>query len=244
MRLFAHYVLINPAVWFVAYLLIVAVFNWKRRKWLSILAVILLPLFYGALPKWIISTWEQEFTPVKSLQESEVGLPILVLGAGSTPDERVSPVQQLHIPARMRLLEGIRLWMQSPGSQLIVSGAGRPGFVSQAEVYAQAASELGVPLHKIDTVSSPRTTFEEAVRYREKFPDHHKLVLVTSSLHMRRAVKIFEYQGIEVVPSPYHFLSLAHPDGPKQPFIIPSIEGLNLWAMVFHEWMGMLTLGR
>ncbi|MCC5936998.1 MAG: YdcF family protein [Lunatimonas sp.] len=243
MRVFAHYFLINPAFWLVALLILVATLSWKSRRWLSIVALVLLPLFFGTLPKWIIGQWEKDLQPLRFLQAGMEGLPILVLGAGSTVDERLSPVQQLHINARLRLIEGCRLWQLSPESSLVVSGSGRPGVISQAEVYAQAAVELGVESAKIETVPTPQTTFEEALHFKEKFPYHDKLILVTSSLHMRRAKKLFEKQGIEVVPSPHHLIVPKNPSRNLAQEFVPSIEGINLWSLVLHEWMGMLTLG-
>lgn len=243
MRIIAHYFLINPAFWLATLLIFVAVISWESRRWLSICGLALLPLFFASLPKWIIGQWEQELQPLRVIEDDLKELPILVLGAGSTVDDRLSPVQQLHISARLRLIEGCRLWQLTPDSRLVFSGSGRPGFISQAEIYAKAAMELGVDRQKIAVVTTPQTTFEEAQHFKEKFPHYDKLILVTSSMHMRRARKIFESQGLEVIPSPHHFIDIKDPNRRFAIHLVPSIEGINLWAMVFHEWMGMLTLG-
>ncbi|WP_209329428.1 YdcF family protein [Lunatimonas salinarum] len=243
MRIFAHNFLINPAFWLVALLILVAWFSWKGRRSLSILALAMLPLFFPAFPKWIIGNWEQEIQPLRYLADGMNGLPILVLGAGATVDERLSPVQQLHISARLRLIEGCRIWQQTPISNLVVSGSGLPGFISQAEIYAQAAAELGVKVEKIQIVPTPQTTYEEALHFKEKFPHYDSLILVTSSLHMRRAKRLFESQGLHVIPSPHHLIHTLDSNRRLTSYLVPSIEGINLWAMVLHEWMGMLTLG-
>jgi len=140
------------------------------------------------------------------------------------------------------VLEGIWVWQQSPGSTLIMSSAGREGQLSAAEIYMEAALEMGVPPESLDIVPTPRTTYEEAVHFREKFPAYGRVILVTSAMHMRRAKSLFESQGMEVVPVPSNFISLHHP---VDTFLLPwpSVEALELWRMLLHEGVGMILRG-
>ncbi|WP_158860046.1 YdcF family protein [Lunatibacter salilacus] len=241
MRFIAHSMLLNPAFWVVLFLGITVFREWKKRRWISLVGAGLIFLFFTGPPKQIIFYWERAF-PSLEVDDSLQGLPILVLGAGGTPEEGIHPVHQLGKSATFRVLEGIRVWQRSPGSTLIMSSAGRDGYLSQAEVYVAAARELGVPATHLDIVPTPKTTHEEAVHFKEKFPQYSKVILVTSAMHMRRAKRLFEAQGIEVVPAPCNFFTLRHPDNSfRMPW--PSSEGLVLWGMVFHEVVGMVLLG-
>ena len=241
MRFIAHSMLLNPAFWIVVFLAGIAIREWNKRRWISLVSTGLIFLFFTGPPKQIIHYWERAF-PSLELDASLQGLPILVLGAGGTPEEGINPVHQMGKSATFRVLEGIRVWQRSPGSTLIMSSAGREGYISQAEVYEGAAKELGVPASQLDIVPTPTTTHEEAVHFREKFPQHTKLILVTSAMHMRRAKSLFESQGIEVVPAPCNFVSLRHPDETFQlPW--PSTEAMDLWKMVGRELVGMVMVG-
>lgn len=65
---------------------------------------------------------------------------------------------------------------------------------------------------------------------------------MTSAMHLRRAKRLFEAQGNEVVPAPCNFTVLIHPDDSfRLPW--PSSEALGLWGMVLHEVVGMVMVG-
>jgi uncharacterized SAM-binding protein YcdF (DUF218 family) len=239
MRFIALSMLLNPAFWVVLFLGIAIFREWKRRRWISLVGTGLIFLFFTGPPKAIIYYWERAF-PSLEVDDSLQGLPILVLGAGGTPEEGLNPVHQLDKSPTFRVLEGIRVWQRSSSSTLIMSSAGREGYISQAEIYVEAAKELGVPADRLAIVPTPKTTYEEAVHFREKFPQVSRIILVTSAMHMRRAKTLFEAQGIEVIPAPCNFTVLRHPDDSfRLPW--PSSEGLVLWGMVLHEVVGMVV---
>ena len=241
MRFIAHSMLLNPAFWLVLFLAVIVIREWKKRLWISLVGIGLVFLFFTEPPKQIIFYWERAHSSLE-VDDSHQGLPILVLGAGGTPEEGLNPVHRLGKNATFRVLEGIRVWQRSPGSTLIMSSAGRDGYISQAEIYVEAAKELGVPADRLDIVPTPKTTYEEAVHFREKFPQVSRVILVTSAMHMRRAKVLFEGQGIEVIPAPCNFTVLRHPDDSfRLPW--PSSEGLVYWGMVFHEVVGMVMVG-
>lgn len=239
MRFIAHNMLLNPAFWVVLFLGIAVLRDWKRKRWISLVGAGLIFLFFTGPPKAIIYYWERAFSSLE-VDDTLQGLPIVVLGAGGTPEAGINPVHQLEKSATFRVLEGIRIWQRSPGSTLIMSSAGRDGYLSQAEIYVAAAKELGVPARQLDIVPTPKTTQEEAVHFKEKYPQYTQVILVTSAMHMRRAKRLFEAQGIEVYPAPCNFTYLIHPDDSfRMPW--PSSEGLVLWGTVLHEVVGMVV---
>jgi len=241
MRFIAHGILLNPACWIVAFIGVVIFREWEKRRWISWVGTGLIFLFFTGPPIQIIYHWERAY-PSLEVDDSLQGVPIVVLGAGGTPEEGMAPVHRLGKSATFRVLEGVRIWQQLPGSTLIMSSAGREGYMSQAGIYVEAALELGVPAAHLDIVPTPKTTYEEAVHFREKFPAYGRVILVTSAMHMRRAKSLFESQGLEVVPAPCNFISLRHPDDTfRLPW--PSVEALELWRMLLHEGVGMILRG-
>jgi uncharacterized SAM-binding protein YcdF (DUF218 family) len=240
-RFIAHSLLLNPAFWVVLFLAGIVYREWHNRRWISWVGTGLIFLFFTDPPRQIIHYWERAY-PSLTVEAGLQGLPILVLGAGGIPEEGINPVHQLEKGATFRVLEGIRVWQRSSKSMLIMSSAGRPGYGSQAEIYVLAAQELGVPATNLAIVPTPRTTHEEAVHFKVKFPNYTKVILVTSAMHMRRAKRLFERQGIAVVPAPCNFIYLRHPDDSfRLPW--PNSEALGYWGMLLHEGVGMFLLG-
>ncbi|MBC7619229.1 MAG: YdcF family protein, partial [Candidatus Saccharibacteria bacterium] len=62
------------------------------------------------------------------------------------------------------------------------------------------------------------------------------IILVTHALHMRRARKMFEGWGLEVIPAPTDFSSFAPL---KWDDFLPSTEGRKLTKSALHEIFGL-----
>lgn len=167
---------------------------------------------------------------------------ILVLGAGGTPEPELSPMHRISGSPYHRVMQGIRIWQQVPEALLVFSSAGRQGYPSQAEMYAEVARDWGVPDSVIRVVPTPKTTREEARDFKVAFPEAEYVILVTSALHIPRAKKIFEKQGLEVIPAPSDFRVKRHPDGERFGWI-PSLEAMMMWQGYLHEKVGMILVG-
>jgi len=84
---------------------------------------------------------------------------------------------------------------------------------------------------------------------REKGID--QVILVTSAMHMPRAVRLFEHQGIEVIPAPTDFrVTQASLDEFRQSDAIgwvimamPNVSYLSLTTSVMKEYLGMVVYG-
>lgn len=82
-----------------------------------------------------------------------------------------------------------------------------------------------------------RTT-EENARYSSeilKAEGLRKIVLVSSAYHLKRAQLLFEREGMEVVPAPTFFVSLAPVDNRS---FLPNGFALSGSAIALHEWLG------
>ncbi|WP_114752704.1 YdcF family protein [Pleomorphovibrio marinus] len=243
MRYIAHNFIINPAFWLFAFLVVTAVLCWRERRVLSIIGIGICLFLFKPPVEWLVVRMEQQHRPLIA-REIPPGTPILVLGAGGVPDQRFSPTHWLSKGNRPRVLEGIRLWRQGRGSLLVMSSAGKEGYMSQAEIYAEAARELGVPDSVLRVISTPRTTWEEAKHFREQFPRVGELVLVTSATHMARARRIFEKNELTVIPAPCDFKIKRHPSGEKPiSRYVPSLQALEHWHTLLHEYAGWATMG-
>lgn len=138
---------------------------------------------------------------------------VVVLGAGSRPDPSLSPVSRLSTNSLHRLAEGVRLYRQLPAATLIVTG-GVPDVtehtLTTADDLATVAASWGVPPEAILRAREPVNTEAEADAVARWVKPGELMILVTSALHMRRAVALFDEKGLAVVPAPTQGLV---PDG-------------------------------
>ena len=124
---------------------------------------------------------------------------IVVLSAGLKEDGELSD------ESMRRAILGIALYAKQLAPLVVFSGPGsKVKMPTEAKLRAQMAQELGVPSEAILTVDDARTTLEESVRIADLLSTHGKkrILLVTDSLHMRRASSLFESANYEVLAVP------------------------------------------
>jgi uncharacterized SAM-binding protein YcdF (DUF218 family) len=157
---------------------------------------------------------------------------VVVLAAGYDDKPTVPATSRLSSETLERVVEGIRVYRNLPGAKLIMSGRGYGDQPTEAAVMQQAAEALGVPAADIVQEAESDDTADEA-RFVRPMVGSDRVVLVTSGVHMERSVRLFEKQGMIVVPSPAGIWS-DHFDP------APSCERLRWTEAAEHEWLGML----
>jgi uncharacterized SAM-binding protein YcdF (DUF218 family) len=165
---------------------------------------------------------------------------ILVLGGGHTDDTRLSSTNQLSPSALSRLIEGIRIQRLKPANILVLSGYRGKGDVAHAEVLRRAAVVLGIPPESLRIQPEPSNTYEEAKEFHRLFPDTRRMVLVTSAIHMPRAVYLFRKEGLDPVPAPADYLIKKSKYVNIWRFIVPSGHNIVKMELAIHEYLGML----
>lgn len=244
-RYIAH-LIFNPVVIFWGLFLVGLLLRKKIKRLSSVLLLIafvwLALLSTPPLPRWLASSLEDQYVPLldPSYLETDTAIHIVVLGAGHTSDPRLPFNNQLSQVALGRLVEGIRLHQQLPGSKLVLSGYSREGIVhTHAEVLEQTAVMLGVEKNALLLLKTPRNTEEEAKHYAQKYGKADRLILVTSALHMPRAMLHFRRAGLNAVAAPTNHR--IKKDALYQPFSLqPSAKNLKLMSAVMHEYGGMI----
>ena len=165
---------------------------------------------------------------------------IVVLGGGHRSGDQLPPSSLPNDASIYRIVEGLRLYQAIPESRLIFSGYRAALPSSEASANAALARALGVDPERIDLEESPRNTAEEAARVRARIGDE-PVVLVTSAVHMPRAVRIFEGAGLTVVPSPTGYQARARPTSISA-WIFPSPTRVEYADAVMHELLGLLAV--
>jgi uncharacterized SAM-binding protein YcdF (DUF218 family) len=189
------------------------------------------------IPDFLVKQWEIEPVADQTFENKD-GINILILGGGHSDSPTLPPNNQLSETALKRLSEGIRLYHKVPNSKLICSGYNGNTSVTQAELLARSAVELGVPTEDTSMIMTPANTEEEAKAYFNRFGES-ETILVTSALHMKRASFWFKEREVPVLPAPTdHFIK------PEENRSIinfkPSIRKIEMTNKLIHEWVGML----
>jgi uncharacterized SAM-binding protein YcdF (DUF218 family) len=139
-----------------------------------------------------------------------------------------------------RLRYGARLSRQI-SLPVLVSGGAPAGLEPEAKVMAESLkSDFGVTvqwmeIRSLDTADNARYSAEILKNAGIK-----SIVLVTTALHMRRAIYEFRHTGLTVIPAPTAFFS----DEPAhREFFeyLPGISSSSVGSAVAHEWVGILA---
>jgi uncharacterized SAM-binding protein YcdF (DUF218 family) len=110
---------------------------------------------------------------------------------------------------------------------------------------------MGVPEEAIWEQPDSRNTYEDAVFSAQILRQRgiQRVILITSAWHMLRSVKLFEAQGLEVIPLPADYnvteaewqrLWQTDPRALALGFF-PSVEYLGLTTRILKEYMGILV---
>ncbi len=126
---------------------------------------------------------------------------IAVLGGLGDDDPKVPITSHIFPDLMVRLIEGVRLHRQIPGSKLILSG----GHYSSGGM-AKMAEALGVRPEDILQLGEPVDTEAES---RDVAPivGSNRFILVTSASHMPRAMGLFQGRGLHPIAAPTDFLA-------------------------------------
>lgn len=128
---------------------------------------------------------------------------IVVLSAGFTRAPVASDdFSALRGDSVQRALSGVLLWRRSAGATLVFAGGG-PFAISESEVLQHFAQQLGVPAQQIRREDRSQTTWENAQQLRALAPAlPARIWLVSSALHLPRALIAFRAQGFDSCPWP------------------------------------------
>ena len=163
---------------------------------------------------------------------------IVILGGGRRVGAAEHGGDTLNWISLERLRYAARLHRVS-GLPLLVTG-GKPGGGNLAEgdiMRAILRDEYGIEPRWVEDTAL--TTWDNARNAAGllKTAGVRRIALVTHAWHLRRAVPLFQTQGLEVVPAGIQFSSTVL-DSVLD--VIPTPVGLRDSTFALHEWMGIL----
>ena len=114
-----------------------------------------------------------------------------------------------------RFFAGIDLYKANKSNRLIFTGGINPlisGITPEGDIYIKEALSMGIPKKDLFTTYPVSNTLQEAKAIKKLLNDEipasqKKVILVPSAFHMNRAKRVFEREGIIVLPYPVDFRS-------------------------------------
>ncbi|RTL86551.1 MAG: YdcF family protein [Hyphomicrobiales bacterium] len=210
------------------------------RALLSGAVLLLLILGFSPLPELLAMPLEARFP----LPPDDAPAPAGIIVLGGSVDEKMSGLHNSVAinDSAERITAPIALKRRYPSARLVFtggSGALLGGIHTEAEAVGVFWRETGLDQGDVFYESQSRNTYENAVATRDlvKPKPGDRWLLVTSAMHMPRAVGIFRKAGFPVVAYPVDYRavdSLSHWSPPRH-----ASGNFQLAEAALHEWLGL-----
>jgi uncharacterized SAM-binding protein YcdF (DUF218 family) len=224
------------------------IFLWTGRRaragklLVSIGSLLLILLSYDMSTKWLLMPLERQYPPIASptsvnSQDAPPVKWIVVLGGGGSRSAQLPSPGRLTSASLSRLIEGIRLQRQLPGSKLVLSEGNIFGSGPVAEAMARVAEDLGVSKDDMVLETQSQDT-EGQAGLISPIVGADRFLLVTSASHMPRSVALFRKAGMNPIAAPTDFESLSA-ESWRPSALYPSAGGLRKAELAIHEYLGL-----
>jgi len=221
----------------------------KSSRWATAATVAALALLLVGGNRWT-SMWlarslEWRNIPSGPLPQAEA---IVILGGAANAASWPRP--WIHLTeAGDRILYAAKLYREGKAPLLILCGGtvhleAAPEAASMAEVL----EFVGVPESAIVQEPESLNTYQNAVKLHEILVKRnlHRILLVTSAIHMPRALLVFRHEGIDALPAPTDF---GVTEGGTEEFskgfgailisLLPDADSLDLTSRALKEYFGL-----
>jgi uncharacterized SAM-binding protein YcdF (DUF218 family) len=245
---------IEPLNWVIVFVFLSLLFLSLRKPNLCkrfLLLALLDLLIVGWLPasEWGLRSLEEAVakTSLTNLTQNDIG-GIIILGGAIEGGEIALDRGEVSIgSAAERLTKAFELIRKYPDIPFIFSGySGRlnPKGLSEADAFKQLIAEQGLTEKMAHYENQSRNTYENVLYMQpiiKEFGSKNEAgatkpwLLITSASHMYRSVKIFQKQGIDIIPVPVDYQTANR-------ILWTSFnlgDGAENWNNLLHELIGL-----
>lgn len=214
--------------------------TWRTGRTLLTLVILLLTVaIFSPLQPWLTGRLENRFPQQPALPDKIDG--IIILGGMIKPNVSQARNRPSLNDAAERLLEGAHLAALHPEAKLLFTGGSANPWnqaAREASWAAEALKQMGVADDRLVVEDNSRNTYENALFTRQMLPAKpgEVWVLVTSAMHLPRAVGVFRQTGWSVIPWPTNYLT-----GGEEEWANEDIPLTRLYRLsrTLHEWIGL-----
>lgn len=233
--------ILSPLFWSLLLALLLGVAWHRVPRWLSVgmlvvellLVASMAPVGANRLVRAV--EWRGPLAPACTRDPPEVI--VLLSGGTERPARATDDFSALTRASVDRLFTAVALWQAHPASKLVISGGGMRGGVAESRVLAELAGRMGVPVDRVRLDTRSRTTWENARDAAGARPSlARRIWLVTSALHLPRALTAFHDFGFEVCPVASG--SVYVPFSASLGYFVPQTSALIKTDAAIHELLG------
>jgi uncharacterized SAM-binding protein YcdF (DUF218 family) len=235
-------------------LVLLALLLVQHRRLQRIALILALACLWLSANHWVATglarSLEWRYLPPDPVPQAEV---MIVLGGGTEASEYPRPIVEVN-GSGDRLIYAAWLYKQGKAEHILVSGGlldWTEATSTPAQDMARLLQAMGVPQQAIWLQTNSRNTYEDAVYCAQMLKEKgiNRALLVTSAWHMPRAVKLFQAQGVEVIPLPTDY-NVTQADwqrlwsGDLRAWILgalPSVDQMALTTKMLKEYLGIFT---
>jgi uncharacterized SAM-binding protein YcdF (DUF218 family) len=231
---------------FIEGLVLGVVLMWTRWRRAGRIVTTFFALVLAVAAVWPVGSYFARPLEDRFVRPELDAAPTGIIVLGGSVDEAIS--RQRGTPAlndaAERLTEAVALMRRYPEARLVFSGGSgrlRPAALTESDVVREIWTSLGVPADRVAYENTSRDTWENATNTKALVQPKpgERWLLVTSAMHMPRAVGIFRKIGFPVVAYPVDYQTGGVASdfyGIRQPagefFLLQSAT---------HEWIGLVS---
>jgi uncharacterized SAM-binding protein YcdF (DUF218 family) len=204
--------------------------------------ILLYGLSAGPVSAYLAGLLEQRYPPFRMVPGQAFDA-IVVLTGDLMPKRGARPVTELTHTTLQRTMCGADAYAQGLSIKLLLSGGSlEPGGMVDAIEMKKLAMRIGVPEQAIVLEDRSRNTYESAKEAKRVLGERATVLLVTSAIHIPRAIGLFRKQGLEVTPYPCGYLT--HQEIRRLPEIgvssfLPDVASLSRGTAALNELFGL-----
>ena len=214
--------------------------KWKRggRRLLRCVGFVILITVVIPVGQWGLVFLENRFQQISELPEDCTGI-ILLGGSFDRPTSLARGVVSYNITAG-RFIAFTELANSYPEKKLLFTGGGVPmsGSVNEAKLAQGIWRKIGFDSSRVMFETRSKSTYENATLSYDfvKPQKTERWALVTTAIHMPRAVALFRKAGWNIVPYPVDY----HTSGKYNWRPNFSLQGgFMAWQISFREFAGL-----
>lgn len=234
--------LLSPYFWLL--LCLGLYFFWKKERWKKHLkwTAIGIVLFFSntVIYSEFCRIWEYEGVKQNQIKQHDVAI---VLGgmAEYNGDLEVLSFRR----SGDRMVQAISLYKKGKVKKILISGDSghlTDRGLHEARQMKQLLVSWGIPKEDIITEEISVNTHQNAKETKKlldkSYPEFKSFLLVTSGIHMRRALACFEKEGMKCTPFPTDLYTNRTRNYYWDQYLIPDMHNLTLWKDLLKEIVG------
>ncbi|HEY9281412.1 MAG TPA: YdcF family protein [Eoetvoesiella sp.] len=217
--------------------------RFRKTAFLIASAAVCWGLFWSlpATSLWAGGRLEQ-FYPHGPPETMPTASAIVVLG-GQTAQGRANWFEPYDsATASTRIATAAMLYAAGRAPLIIVSGAAYEGKTSEAQVMARMLRQDGIPDSALILENKSANTYENGIYTTAilKRLNINRILVVTSALHMPRAIAVFKKLGITPIAAPVP-PQIVVPNDPEFSFWLPNMRTFGASRSIIKEYVGLLV---